>query len=64
MFPNGINPKEIHVFNIMLSIELCKKVLNKKNKNYSSEQAKVIRDHLYKIALLIDEVNSKEHEYS
>ncbi|MDB4240445.1 hypothetical protein N9826_06105 [Flavobacteriaceae bacterium] len=46
----------------MLSIELCKKVLNKKNKNYSSEQAKVIRDHLYKIALLIDEVKSKENE--
>ena len=43
----------------MLSIELCKKVLNK---NYSSEQVKVIRDQLYKMALLIDEVKSKENE--
>jgi|TARA_B110000977_G_C10766212_1_gene372747 hypothetical protein len=46
----------------MLSIELCKKVLNKKNKNYSSEKVKVIRDQLYKMALLIDEVKSKENE--
>jgi len=46
----------------MLSIELCKKVLNKKTKNYSSEQVKVIRDQLYKMALLIDELKSKENE--
>jgi hypothetical protein len=46
----------------MLSIEFCKKVLNKKNKNYSSEQVKVIRDQLYKMTLLIDEVKSKENE--
>jgi len=46
----------------MLSIELCKKVLNKKTKNYSSEQVKVIRDQLYKMTLLIDEVKSKENE--
>ena len=46
----------------MLSIELCKKVLNKKNKKYSNEEVKLIRDQLYKMTLLIDEVKSKENE--
>ena len=59
MFPNGINPREIHIFNIMLSIELCKKVLNKNNKKYTNEQVKLIRDHLYKMALIVDEVKSR-----
>ena len=44
----------------MLSIELCKKVLNKKNKKYSNEEVKLIRDQLYKMTLLIDEVKSRE----
>jgi hypothetical protein len=46
----------------MLSIELCKKVLNDKNKNYSNEQVKLIRDHLYKMALIIDEVKDKDND--
>ena len=46
----------------MLSIELCKKVLNKKNKKYSNEQVKLIRDHLYKMALIIDEVKDKDND--
>jgi|TARA_R110000796_G_scaffold197641_1_gene313958 hypothetical protein len=46
----------------MLSIEVCKKVLNKKNKKYSNEEVKLIRDQLYKMTLLIDEVKSKENE--
>jgi len=43
----------------MLSIELCKKVLNKNNKKYTNEQVKLIRDHLYKMALIVDEVKSR-----
>lgn len=46
----------------MLSIELCKKVLNKKNKKYSNEQVKLIRGHLHKMALLIDEVKDKHND--
>ena len=43
----------------MLSIELCKKVLNKNNKKYTNEQVKLIRDHLYKMVLIVDEVKSR-----
>ena len=46
----------------MLSIELCKKVLNKKEKKYSSEQVKAMRDSLYLMAMLIDELKSKDNE--
>jgi hypothetical protein len=46
----------------MLSIELCKKVLNKKEKKYSNEQAKAIRDYLYQMAIVNDELNSKNNE--
>ena len=46
----------------MLSIELCKKELNKKEKKYSTEQAKVIRDYLYQMAIVIDELKSKHNE--
>jgi hypothetical protein len=48
----------------MLSIEVCKKVLNKKNKKYSNEEVKLIRDHLYKMVLLIDEVKDKKNDQS
>ena len=43
----------------MLSIEECKNILNKNKKKYSNEQVKLIRDNLYKMAQLIDEVKSK-----
>tara|TARA_X000000950_G_C13783358_1_gene606094 strand:+ start:896 stop:1036 length:141 start_codon:yes stop_codon:yes gene_type:complete len=46
----------------MLSIELCKKVINKKEKKYSNEQVKLIRNYLYEIAIIIDELKSKNNE--
>ena len=46
----------------MLSIEKCNKVLNKKEKKYNNEQVKAIRDYLYKIARVIDELKSKNNE--
>ena len=46
----------------MLSIEKCNKVLNKKEEKYSNEQVKAIRDYLYKIARVIDELKSKNNE--
>lgn len=49
-------------FNIMLSIELCEKVLNKKEKKYSNEQIKAIRDYLYQKALIIDALKLKHNE--
>ena len=36
--------------------------LNKKNKKYSNEEVKLIRGHLYKMALLIDEVKDKHND--
>ena len=46
----------------MLSIEECKNTLNKNKKKYSNEQVKLIRDHLYKMALIIDEVKDKDND--
>jgi hypothetical protein len=46
----------------MLSIEKCNKVLNKNKKIYSNEQVKAIRDYLYQIALVIDELKSNNNE--
>jgi len=46
----------------MLSIELCENVLNKNNKKYTKEQVKLIRVHLYKMALIIDELKDKEND--
>tara|TARA_B110000444_G_C18243566_1_gene324232 strand:+ start:311 stop:451 length:141 start_codon:yes stop_codon:yes gene_type:complete len=46
----------------MISIELCKKILNKKEKKYSNEQVKVIRDYLYQMAIIIEELKTKENE--
>lgn len=48
----------------MLSIEKCNKVLNKKEKKYSTEQSKVIRDYLYQMAIVIDELKPKNNELS
>ena len=47
---------------IMLSIELCKKVLNRKERKYNNEQVKAIRDYLNQMALVMDELNSKDNE--
>jgi hypothetical protein len=46
----------------MLSVEKCNKVLNKNNRKYSTEQVKVIRDYLYQMAIVIDELKSKTNE--
>jgi|TARA_B100001059_G_C17444354_1_gene384220 hypothetical protein len=46
----------------MLSIKLCKIVLNKNNKKYSNEQVKLIRDQLYKMVLIIDEAKDKDND--
>lgn len=46
----------------MLSIEVCKNILNKNKKKYNNEQVKLIRDHLYKMALIIDEVKDKDND--
>lgn len=41
----------------MLSIERCNEILNKKDKKYTKEKVKAIRDYLYLLTLLIDELN-------
>ena len=46
----------------MLSIEKCNKVLNKNKKKYRNEQEKAIRDYLYQMAIVIDELKSKNNE--
>ena len=46
----------------MLSIYECKKILNKKNNNYTTEQTKAIRDYLYQMAMVIDELKPKRNE--
>tara|TARA_B110000908_G_scaffold123590_1_gene144954 strand:- start:535 stop:675 length:141 start_codon:yes stop_codon:yes gene_type:complete len=46
----------------MLSIEKCNKVLNKNKKKYSNEQVKAIRGYLYQMAIVIDELKSKNNE--
>lgn len=43
----------------MLSIERCNEVLNKKEKKYSKEEVKAIRDYLYQIAEIIHQTNTK-----
>ena len=55
-------PKQGCITIIMLSIEKCNKVLNKKEKKYSNEQVKVIRDYLYQLTIVIDELKSKNNE--
>ena len=46
----------------MLSIEVCKNILNKNKKKYTNEQVKLIRDHLYKMALIIDDLKDKDND--
>lgn len=40
------------MFNIMLSLEKCKSVLNKGARKYSNEEVEDIRTFLYKIAAI------------
>lgn len=46
----------------MLPIEKCNEVLNKYEKKYSNEKVKVIRDYLYQITMLVDQLKIKENE--
>ena len=46
----------------MLSIEECNKVLNEKEKKYSNEQVKVIREYLYLMAKVMDEFKSQYND--
>ena len=46
----------------MISIEKCNEVLNKNEKKYSNEKVKVIRDYLYQITMLVDQLKIKENE--
>ena len=46
----------------MISIEKCNEVLNKNEKKYSNEKIKVIRDYLYQITMLVDQIKIKENE--
>ena len=46
----------------MLSIEFCKKVLNKKDSRYSDKQIKAIRDYLNQMAQVMDKLKSKLNE--
>ena len=56
------NQERSTILIIMLSIELCKKVLNRKERKYNNEQVKAIRDYLNQMALVMDELNSKDDE--
>ena len=40
----------------MISIEKCNEVLNKNEKKYSNEKIKAIRDYLYQITMLVDQI--------
>ena len=46
----------------MLSIKKCSDVLNKKEQKYNDEKIKAIRDYLYNMALLIENIKSKSDE--
>ena len=46
----------------MISIEKCEEVLNKKEKKYNVEQVKAIREYLYQMTLVIDEIKPKKDE--
>ena len=46
----------------MISIEKCSKVLNQKEKKYSNEEVKVIREYLYQMAKVMDELISQYDE--
>ena len=46
----------------MLSIEKCREVLNQKDKKYNNEEVKVIREYLYQMANVMDELISQDNE--
>ena len=46
----------------MLSIDECKRILNKKEQKYTTEQIKIIRDTLNKFAEIIYSEKTKDNE--
>lgn len=46
----------------MLSIEKCKEVLNKKGKKYTTEEAMSIRESLYQMAEIINNLKKVSDE--
>ena len=46
----------------MISIEKCKEVLNKKKEKYNNNKVILIRDYLYQMAMIIDELNLMDDE--
>ena len=46
----------------MLSIDECKRILNKKEQKYTTEQIKIIRDTLNKLADIIYLEKTKDNE--
>ena len=47
---------------LMLSIDECKRILNKKEQKYTTEQIKIIRDTLNKLADIIYLEKTKDNE--
>ena len=47
---------------LMLSIDECKKILNKTERKYTTEQIKEIRLTLYKLADIVDTENYIQNE--
>ena len=48
----------------MLSLDICKKILNKENKKYNDEEVKLIREFLYQLAELeLENDDKKELDY-
>ena len=47
---------------LMLSIDECKRILNKKEQKYTTEQIKIIRDTLNKLAEVIYSEKTKDNE--
>jgi len=46
----------------MISIEKCNEVLNKNEQKYCNEKVKAIRDYLYQMAMVVDQLKPKENE--
>tara|TARA_X000000368_G_C22431611_1_gene450738 strand:- start:83 stop:223 length:141 start_codon:yes stop_codon:yes gene_type:complete len=46
----------------MLSIKKCNEVLNKNKKKYSKKEVKKIREYLYQMVIIIDELKPKYNE--
>lgn len=58
-------PQRIGTWNYSMStLKQCEEVLNTKEKKYTKEQVKVIREYLYHLAGIVYEVKNNSHEES